>query len=178
MVSERNGHPDDPLMYAIDIVTRANTTSSTIIQGFINTNVTSMHHLMLRVHERIEASTGSRYALYRKINPTFVLHSVYKDRHTCNDIFRMSFTRFRVSGHCLAIESGRWNRRGRGRLPIEERLCGCGAIQTERHVVEDCPISANIRQYHNLECLEDLFNGKYETEQSCKIIHKILTLYN
>ncbi|MPC87205.1 hypothetical protein E2C01_082061 [Portunus trituberculatus] len=36
----------------------------------------------------------------------------------------------------LAIASGRWNRRRRSGLPIEEQLWVCGAVQTERLVVE------------------------------------------
>ena len=53
----------------------------------------------------------------------------------------MAFTRFRVSGHILTKETGRWNRRGCGRLPFEG-VCVCGgAVQTERHLVENCPMT-------------------------------------
>ncbi|MPC43274.1 hypothetical protein E2C01_036917 [Portunus trituberculatus] len=34
----------------------------------------------------------------------------------------MSFTKLRLSGHNLAIVTGLCNRRGRGRVPVEERL--------------------------------------------------------
>lgn len=90
--------------------------------------------------------------------------------------FRISFTRFRVSEHNLAIESGRWNRRGRGRLPMEERPCTCGGIQTER-VVQHCVTTENVRRLYGLSTLKDSFNGKDSNEDSCKIIHKILSLY-
>ena len=56
-----------------------------------------------------------------------------------NELERMEWTRLRLSSHSLAVEVGRWNRRGRGRLPMEERLCVCGQIQTEQHVIEICP---------------------------------------
>ncbi|KAK7074213.1 hypothetical protein SK128_018360, partial [Halocaridina rubra] len=54
--------------------------------------------------------------------------------HTINELHRLSFTRFRVCGHSLVCETGRWNRRGRGRLLPEERLCMCGDVQNERHL--------------------------------------------
>ena len=56
--------------------------------------------------------------------------TVYRNRRFTNDVQRVSFTRLRVSGHNLAIETGRWDRRGRGRLPPEERLCACGEVCT------------------------------------------------
>ena len=99
-------------------------------------------------------------------------------RTSCSERrFRVSFTRFRVSGHSLAIETGRWNRRGRGRLPVEERLCVCGQVQTEKHVVETCPVSRGVRQLYGLFRIEDLFNHTYNDEKTCKIIYDILKLY-
>ena len=95
--------------------------------------------LARNVHDAIAESHSSRFTTYSTINPLYVTHSVYSERHTVNDCHRISFTRLRVSGHSLAIETGRWNRRGRGRLPVEERLCECGAVQSEQHVIERCP---------------------------------------
>ena len=177
MERERHGQVDDPLMYATDVTMQVNTTTGALIRNVLATDVPTMQSLLQKVHERISLSTGSRCVVYRTINSTFVVHCVYTDRHTTNDRFRMSFTRFRVSGHNLAIESGRWNRRGRGRLPVEERLCVCGAVQTKRHVVQDCVLSEDVRQLHGMSTLEYLFNGKYSIEDSCKIIHRILSLY-
>ncbi|MPC37377.1 hypothetical protein E2C01_030851 [Portunus trituberculatus] len=52
--------------------------------------------------------------------------------------YSSAFRRFRVSAHSLAVEVEKWNRRGRGRLPLEERLCPSGEIQTEGHVAQHC----------------------------------------
>ena len=87
--------------------------------------------------------------------------------------FRMAFTRFRVSSHSLCIETGRWNRRGRGRLPREERLCVCGEVQTEWHVVENCPVTRDIRQRVGLNRVQELFSGKYTYDVACKIVHDV-----
>ena len=45
-----------------------------------------------------------------------------------SEVERVSWTRLRISGHSLAVEEGRWNRRGRGGLPLEERLRSCNQI--------------------------------------------------
>ena len=75
------------------------------------------------------------------------------------------------------METGRWNRRGRGRLPLEERQCVCGGVQTEKHVIELCPFSYDVRQNYNFVTLEDLFSGRYDNLTICKVIHDILNLY-
>ena len=136
-----------------------------------------MHSLLLNVHTLLADSDSSRCVVYRNINPSFCVHDVYKTKHAINEFHRISFTKFRVSGHSLAVETGRWNKRGRGRLPLEERLCVCGDIQTERHVVEVCTLSENIRQVYRITTLEDLFSDDIPHSTTCKIIHEILELY-
>lgn len=178
VAAERVDLVDDPLMFCINIVTRANISVSRIISEFESSSVPKVSDMMSAVHERISVSNGSRCVVYQSINPEFAVHNVYKDRHAINDRYRMAFTRLRVSGHSLCIETGRWNRRGRGRLPREERLCVCGDIQTEKHVVEDCPVSSNVRNSIGLSNINDLFNEKFSHEDSCKIIYDILNLYD
>ena len=94
-----------------------------------------------------------------------------------NEIERMSWTRLRLSSHFLAIEKGRWNRRGRGRLPIEERLCPCGQVQTESHIIEVCIMSTHIRQTHNFVTVDDLMNNRSDYKSMCSIVHALLSLY-
>ena len=82
------------------------------------------------------------------MNVGLKVHDIYSKKCFITETHRIAFTRFRVSSHSLAIEAGRWNRRGRGRLAIEERLCTCGQVQTEEHVISDCPISKHIRDQY------------------------------
>ena len=63
---------------------------------FIANNVPDMHSLLLNVHEGIAAASRSRCSVYRSINTGLTVHSVYRNRHK---VYRISFTRFRVSGH-------------------------------------------------------------------------------
>lgn len=76
------------------------------------------------------------------------------------------------------MEEGRWNRRGRGRLPVEERLCVCGAIQTEMHVASNCPITLDIRNRYNFSNISTIFSNHRNITDQCEIIHLLLSSYN
>ena len=176
MWSERNNMNDDPLSFAISTVMNYNTPVGKLLRDMTTNNVPDMSMLIRNVHASIADSNTSRCNVYKIINPTFKVHDVYNRKHAINDLQRISFTRFRVSGHSLAVETGRWNRRGRGRLPLEERLCVCGSVQTEKHVVEDCPNTQHFRDFYGIHTLNDLFSS-FTDDVVCKIIHDILRLY-
>ena len=116
------------------------------------------------------------FIVYREINPTLATPVIYTQKLPINEFHRLEFTEFRVSGHALTIETGLWNRRGRGRLPVEKRLCGCGSIQAERHVVEQCVLSQHVRQAYAYLTLEDLFEN-VNNDTICKVIYDILSVY-
>ena len=148
------------------------------MREFINNNVKDISIAMESVKSSIANSDSSRRVTYRDINPNLVVHDIYKIKHTINENYRLAFTKFRVSGHSLMCETGRWNRRGRGRLPLEERLCECGDVQTERHVIENCVMTQQIRNAYNFTDLENLFDGTYSPDTTCKIIHEVLSTFS
>lgn len=174
---ERSGMADDPFCLVVSSVRTIRTQVAKIVNKYTRDNVSNLSVLVGNVHRAIMTSQTSRCIVYRGINPSMAVHEVYRTRHTINDLHRVSFTRFRVSGHSLAVETGRWNRRGRGRLPLEERLCSCGAIQTERHVVEICPVSQRIRNDFSVNSLEELFSGNVSSVEVCKFVYEMLRLY-
>ena len=60
---------------------------------------------------------------------------------------RIAFTRIRTSSHRLRVETGRWTR---PQNPRENRLCLCNSdVQTESHVLLECPLTAHIRNQYN-----------------------------
>ena len=177
MWSERSTMHDDPLSFAIRVTTQANTHTGKFIKELLSNEVPSMTSLITKVHTAINASNSSRCLVYKEINPSFTVHDIYRKKHVIDEFQRISFTRFRTCGHSLAVETGRWNRRGRGRLPVEERLCPCGQVQTERHVVESCPFTENIRQRCDITRLENLFDGNISSHGACAIIHEILETF-
>ena len=84
----------------------------------------------------------------------------------------------RVIGHNLACETGRWNRRGRGRLLLEERVrvCPCGDVQTEQHFIEQCSLTQRIRELYQFPTITKLFSERLLPEIVCKITHEILNI--
>ena len=177
MWQERCEYTDDPLVFVINVVRNSNTVTGRLITDYISNDVVDISQAMQSVITSISESASSRKVTYKDINPSFTVHDIYKVKHNVNECHRLSFTRFRVSGHSLACETGRWNRRGRGRLPMNERLCVCGSVQTERHVVQDCPRTQYIRDSHQFVTIEQLFSYKFSMAMTCKIIHDILCVY-
>lgn len=136
-------------------------------------------HVIKNVHNTIENSSSSRCIIYKEINPGLSVHDVYTKKHLIPESNRIAFTRFRVSGHSLSVETRRWNRRGRGHIPFEERVCICGGgVQTERHVIENCSLTQNIRHTYNFVRLEDIFAPDFPHDTCCEIIFKILEMYD
>ena len=175
MSRERSGMVDDPLMHAINLVLANNTPTSRFLSNLISHNRDDIDEAMESLERSVSESNSSRRITYLSLNPTFVVHDVYCKRRYVNDAHRMSFTKLRVSGHNLAVETGRWNRRGRGRLPLEERLCSCGAIQTELHVVESCPLTQPIRDSYQFDSWQQLMSK--DVNIAVKIVDSILSIY-
>ena len=113
---------DDPFTLVDTTINIMNTPVAKIVKRYTRDDVSDMSLLIRNVHRAILSSDTPRCNVYKDINPTMKVHDVYKVRHTINDLDRISFTRFRVSGHSLAIETGRRNRRRLGRLPVEKRF--------------------------------------------------------
>ena len=132
MWNERSSMGDDPLAFVMRKEIEANTTTGNIVSEMIRDELPNMSVMLEKVKRCVEESDASRCMVYKDINPTLSMHSIYHERQPVNEFHRLEFSRFRLSGHILAIETGRWNRRGRGRLPVEEWLCPCGGeVQTE-----------------------------------------------
>ncbi len=174
---ERSGITDDPLMLAIRVTLASRTSTARIIDTFISTEPPSMKTIIENVCNSIANSDSSRCMTYKEINPRFTVHDIYKQKHVINEFHRMCFTRFWLCGHSLAIETGRWNRRGRGRLLVEERLCECGRVQTEGHVIEECPLTAHLRCAYNVTTLDDRFTDVFPHKDVCKMLHEVLSIY-
>ena len=80
--------------------------------------------------------------MYCSVNPDLLVHPMYADI-TVPEFQRTVFMRLRLSAHSLRTETGRW-----ALIPRENRLCGCGAVQTEAHVLTLYPVSADLRSLY------------------------------
>ena len=87
----------------------------------------------------VSSSERSKCKTYCDLNPDLSPPGIY----TSYDIAehdRIATTRLRLSAHNLNVETGRW-----ARVPYNDRLCPCGTVQTEDHIICKCPLTADIR---------------------------------
>ena len=175
---ERNEMNNDPLMHAMRVTLRYNDAISRYLKDMTtNYRTNDIKEAQVILNASISNSTSNRLLFYKSINPKFDVHDIYTKNIKVNELERISWTRLRLSAHSLAIEKGRWNRRGRGRLLLEERLCPCGQVQTEAHVIENCIVSLQIRQMYNITTVKELLHTRTDHAMVCTIIHKLLSLY-
>jgi len=127
--------------------------------------------------ESVRNSQKTKMKTYITLNPSLSVHPVYllKDA-TIQDYLRTVFTRCRLSSHKLKIETGRW-----ARIAPEDRLCLCGNIQTEEHVLLHCVLTCHIRDMSssNIEfpiSISDMFDT-VKTPQDFKMIYAIMRYF-
>ena len=84
----------------------------------------------------------------------------------------MCFTRLRLSSHKLRIETGRWQR-----LPVEERLCTCGAVQDEIHVLQSCPLTKYLRDKQNFCINADDLLTNIDSLEKFKYMYSVLNFF-
>ena len=174
---ERNEMDNDPLMHAMKVTFSYNDYISRYLTDLSTIYINDIGDAQYNLRTKILNSESNRLLFYKSININLTIHPIYSNNIKVNEIERVSWTRLRLSAHSLAIERGRWNRRGRGRLPIEERLCPCGHVQTEAHIIETCVISSHIRQEYNITTVDELMIDRVDYSTVCTIIHKLLSLY-
>ena len=147
--SERQHMQDDPLLHAIQLTLNSNTITSRFLSNLIHDDIDDIECACDSLRTSVEASLSPKVQLYTTLNPELLRHPVYKTKIRIAEMERISWSSLKLSAHSLAIEEGRWNRRGRGRLPVEDRLCrrntdGGTRIRAVSHVLTD---STTIQRY-------------------------------
>lgn len=117
---------------------------------------------MERAKEKIQTTNSSRFLCYKRLNPELTSHPVYRSTDVY-EYHRQAFTRLNLASHHLKVETGRWSR-----VPRDERLCPCGEVQDEEHVLMACPQTRHIRQtlpqFSNIYELHNLIDVKQMTK--------------
>jgi hypothetical protein len=131
---------DDPFAHAMRMATEGRTPAAQYITSLQDFDA---FEEQAQLYTKIRTSPRTKYITYSTaMNPSLTVHAMYTDLDV-KEHHRIAATRLRLSSHNLAIERGRWTR-----LPRERRLCPCGAVQDEQHLVASCPSTADIRQRH------------------------------
>lgn len=125
------------------------------------------------MREKINHSVQTKFVTYTILNPELKPHPVYK--LSFPEYLRISFTRLRTSSHKLKIETGRWSR-----IERERRLCTCGEVQTEEHVLLFCSLTKFIRDKYSSLVLDSGIFQFYESRSHYDILkysHEIISFY-
>ena len=118
-----------PAHFALQLCRRAKTAASSYIDKLMKEKPGSFREQNLRsIRTKIAETESSRRQTYIDFNAGFTLHPIYVT--DVQERARIAFTRLRLCSHRLKIETGRWSR-----IPREERICPCRAVQTESHVL-------------------------------------------
>lgn len=132
-------------------------------QIWLSVTVMILQHLKSKLNYVLWTRCETGLPLTSQLTRIYSTWHLYKT-HQVNEIEPLSWTNLRLSWHLLAIEKGRWKRRGRGRLPLGETLCTSRLMQTETHVIVSCPISSQIRLFYNITAVNDLMINKSNCE--------------
>ena len=150
-----------------------NTPMGREIQNILGTNGDFTGIFVQNLRNKVRTSTSTRRHDYVSLNQTLLPYKLYKD--SVPEYARISTTRLRLGSHRLKIESGRW-----ARIPRNNRLCTCKTdIQTESHVLLDCPKTLYLRNsiptIKNCNNLNNLFET-IDTHTLATYISKVLRL--
>ena len=118
-------------------------------------------------------SIWTKCVTYRNINPNYDVHLVYSSNDSLfmSEAYRISFTRLRLSSNNLRIETGRWSR-----IPRDRRLCLCGSVQDEEHVLVYCQVTQHLRDNHGIRVLfPDILHSKDRID--FKLIHETMNMF-
>ena len=122
----------------------------------------------------ISSQNCTRHQTYLEMNPSLSVSCIYSS--LVPEYLRVAYTRMRLSSHRLRIETGRWSR-----LPRENRLCPCGEIQTEHHVMCECPLVKHLLPQNvcDLRSAEELLSVETESIFSVsKLCHDIFVYFS
>ena len=96
-------------MLCVTLDLESNTITSRYLKELLDSEVNYVSEGMNKTVNIINNSDSSKCAYYKSINPNMQVHNVYNIKCKINELERCSWTKFRLSSHSLAIETGRWN---------------------------------------------------------------------
>ena len=148
-LTSRNDFEGSPAQLALHLAVHVESQAGKYVSSLLNSEIAGLRTENIEsLRCKLLESESSRRKTYCEFNPDVIRHPIYTE--SVPEYGRIAFTRIRLGSHRLKIETGRWSR-----IPQANRLCPCGAVQSEKHVLLHCPESAPLR-----ECFPNLnFNG-------------------
>ena len=139
-ITSVSNHVDTPIKKALRIARESRSPMAAEITR-LNSQTDILGRERAQTRQWIRTSSSSRMTQYLSTNPRLTPPCFYN----CDlpEHKRIALTRIRLSSHHLKIETGRWSR-----IPRDQRLCSCGEVQTEEHVLCFCDRSSHLRQVY------------------------------
>jgi hypothetical protein len=152
----RDDYRGSYLEFVINLAITTRCPAGLLLHDLVNEHQSQKELHCVSVQQAVLSSDSTRRVAYRNLNPTLSVSQAYTSSSIpeCN---RIAFTRLRLSSHHLQYEMGRWTR-----VPPEQRLCRCGAVQTDSHVLLECVHTQQARLTNNItNCtnLSDLYDN-------------------
>ena len=124
--------------------------------------------------QKYDDNNQSILGTYYKINPEFIIPTIHDDKN-CQEAHRKLITKY-TGSHKLLIQTGRLNNED-----ADGRMCNCSiSIQTIEHIIFNCPLTAVIRDTHQIqeEDLQTFVNNSDYVRTYCILssIEKVLKL--
>ena len=141
ILAQRENLVDDPFMFAWVICREKRTPHYVYVSRLLAASCTRENDIAKVKCSIANDNIHSKFRVYKEINPDMSVHPVYGHSKTVPEHQRLCFSRLRLSSHNLRIETGRWSR-----TPREQRLCACGEVQTEEHIICKCHLTNDIRE--------------------------------
>ena len=176
----RDSYNSSYLEWAIKTSMQVKSPMSKILEYHINSTKTSSgqshsDESLTNLRVKVRGSVKTKYITYLEINPELSVCPLYSKQ--IPEYARISATRLRLSSHNLRIETGRW-----ARIQREDRLCSCGNLQTEEHVLLYCERTAALRSelpimssFNNAQQVLSFTFPEHNTNVSvCLYCHKVL----
>ena len=169
---------EKPFQFVYNMCRDANTPGYRCLErsGLPSDDTNGLQKIVNYVREK--ATGATKLTTYiADMNPDMTVHPVYRTRSFVKDYKRQAFTRLRLMSYNLRVEKGRWSR-----TPREQRVCQCDGVQvqTESHVLIECPLSARCRDTYNMLTFTDireLLQENNHVHELCGYINDVLNNY-
>ena len=172
---------DEPFHAIYDLCKDANTPGYRLLKKTLDMQpvIDPFEKIANMITEKVYNTNVTKFSTYLSdLNPNMSVHPVYETKKYIPDYQRMSFTRLRLMSHNLRIEKGRWSR-----TPTELRVCQCDStsIQTERHALLECPLTADLRVKFcilNFRSMSDLLGETENLAILCNFVYEVLRKFD
>ena len=176
MLRSRSTMTDDPFMYCLNLTLNSRNKTARYMTSGLEYQGDVLTLALDRVRHNVLTSTSSKRQAYVLMNPSLSVHNVYTNMDLSVPVQehrRLAFSGLRVISHNLRIETGRW-----ARITRENRLCPCGLMQTEQHIIENCNLLSNIREcYPGMTFNTDILLNTAEPDMF-KVIYDMLDYFS